>query len=90
MNKKGDFVILGVIIGVLLLLGVIYVEDRLGTREINVRYIGDNSSMVAYNLQSDNPNCNWDNIGINKNDIRYFNDRDEAISEGYNINTNCN
>ena len=89
MNKKGEFVILGIIAITLALISLYYVETVfLEEKEIN--YIGDKSTKIAYNLKSSNPNCDLDNIFITKENIVFFDSRQSVESKGFRVYDNCN
>ncbi len=89
MNKKGEFITLSIIMGIIIVVGFIFIEDKLGERQVEIGYIGDNSVMIAYNVRSNNPNCNIDNITINQNNIEYFRNANE-IPQDYTRDENCN
>ena len=55
-----------------------------------IKYVGDTSTKIAYNITSDNSNCNFDTIFIHKDNIKFFESKNEATLEfNYTIDKNC-
>jgi len=89
MNKKGEFITFSIIMGIIIIIGLLGIGNKIIKSEVKFTYVGDSSTNIAYNLKSNNPNCNIDNIIIHKNNIMYFKDEGE-IPEGFTIDENCN
>jgi len=89
MNKKSQFITLGIIITILLIGILLASENKLEQKYSLVNYVGDLSTNLAYNIKSTNPNCNVDNINIHKQNIIYFASIDEVIVQDFNIDLNC-
>ena len=87
MNKKSQFLTLGIIIGILLLAGFIIVKEKIEDKYNVVNYVGDNSTGQLYYLKTINPDCNVNEIVIHKNNIRFFTNLTEA--EGFELDDNC-
>ncbi len=88
-NKKGQFVTLGLIIAIAILVGgFIFIEGKLEERNMIINYVGDSVSHIVYNIKSNNIDCDVNNIMINRNNIEYFNHIDE-VPEEYTFDENC-
>ena len=85
MNNKGEALTLGIIFLALLVIGLIAIEDKI-EKEI---YVGDKSTNITYNLKSINVECNINEIKINKDNIKFFETKEQAVLEGYYISEIC-
>ncbi|MBI2498817.1 hypothetical protein HYV88_01085 [Candidatus Woesearchaeota archaeon] len=89
MNKKGEIIIIsGIIIVAIAFLGLYYIENKLIPQK-ELQYIGDTSTKIAYNLRSENSECNLNLINIEKRNIIFFENIQEINSEGYIVDTVC-
>jgi len=88
INRRGEIFTLSMIVLFILILGVSFLgyEGKLENRQ----YIGDNSTRIIYNLKSENPNCDFNEIVINKEDGVIFNTLEEAKLKGFNLSEKCN
>ena len=89
MNKRGELITLSIIVLLLILFGFIYIEGRLGKNDAKMKYVGDASIGIAYNIQSENKDCNLGNILIEKNNVKYFKDLTEVSNAQFRIDDNC-
>lgn len=85
MNKKGDFG-LSVILLILIIVGIAYYQEQIQSKQ----FIGDDSTKIVYNLRSDNPNCNYEDVRISPSNHRLFTTLEDAIAQGFQIDENCN
>lgn len=96
MNKKGEVTLLvGIIVGFIIAgVSTAIINDKL--KDINDEkivkgdaiYIGDSSTGTAYNIMSDNPNCNLNDVSIDSQNFVHLKTKDEL--KGYRIDPNCN
>lgn len=84
MNKKGEILISGVFV-LVLLAGILIFEFQQGHNN----FIGDSSTMVAYRLDSKNPQCDFSSIKIDRTNIRFFQSIQELIDENFILNHLC-
>lgn len=87
MNKKGEVFTLAVIIALILLFGMFIYESKL--ERDSVSYIGDNSTWVAYNIKSSNPNCDYNSISIDDTNVVILNNRSDLENSEFRIDDNC-
>ena len=95
MNKKGELTIpISIIIGILVIgLSTYVIHDEFSKVKYDIKpnesvYIADNTTKVAYNLNSDNPNCNIESILANKEKNLIFIYNPEDLGD-YILDYNC-
>ena len=89
MNKKAiePFTISILIVGLLVAsISFINYEGKLE----NKNYVGDISTNITYNLESNNPNCNIQEIKIEKTNLRLFENLQDAENQGFKLSEICN
>ena len=84
-SKKGELILLSMILLVALITGLFYVQQQLE----NQKYIGNSLSRIAYNLNSVNPNCHIQNLRIDTSNVIFFKNEAEARIAGFRIDQNC-
>lgn len=85
MNKKGEALTIAMFLLLVLVIGIVYYEGKIEDKN----YIGDNSKKIAYNLKSKNKDCNIEQIKIEREDIKLFDSREQAISQNFKISEKC-
>lgn len=87
MNKKGELITLSIIVLLILIGGIIYFQEK--TK--NGSYvIVDLSTKIVYNPESDNPNCNINNLTLDTDNLKLFDTMNEAKSKGFIPHKFCN
>ena len=86
MNKKSELLTLFMITSFLILMGGVYYY---GEKLEPVNYIGNQITGQIYNIQSKNPNCNFENIRIPHNQVKKFKTLEEARNQGFNKSSIC-
>ena len=87
MNKKSQFLTLGIIIAILLVTSFVIIQEKIENKYGVVNYVGDTSINKVYYLKNTNPDCDLDKIVIYQNDIVYFKSLTEA--QGFELDENC-
>ena len=90
MNKKGEFVLLGMVIILFAISSLSLLTTKIEESNSSIKYIGDISTKKVYNINSNNANCDLDNINIQKNNVIYFRNIEDALKEEFNLDKNCN
>ncbi len=90
MNKRAEISItLGIVVAFIFLgLSTLIADEKFTNQDM--RFMGDKSTKIVYDLQSDSPNCAIDNIEINNKNIIHFSDIDSALNKGYKLDLECN
>lgn len=87
MNKKGEILTLAVILVVLL--GGLLIARGIMVSNERPPYIGDKSTKMFYNIKSNNPECNLQEIKIDSNSVVFFNTEVDALKGNYTKNSIC-
>lgn len=90
INKKGEFLTLAIITIVLMLAGLFVIGQKVEKKYPIILYVGDISTNITYSLRSSNSNCSFNNVAIERTNLQYFSNYEEAISKGFRIDKNCN
>ena len=72
LGKKSEFLTLSLILILLIIAGFYFISDKIGEKYTNIEYVGDSVNHIFYNLNSHNPSCDFNAIGIYKENIVYF------------------
>lgn len=83
-NKRAELITIFFLL-VSLAIIIFYYGEYISTKN----YIGDSISLVAYNIKSNNPNCDLYSIDINNQNIKFFETRQEVLDANYNISRLC-
>lgn len=89
MNRKAEFVLLSLFLAVVVVSGIVLINDLVLEKERVINFVGDTSHKVVYNLQSKNPNCNLNSIVVEKQNVKLFNSEEEYTKLGFKIDKNC-
>ncbi|MBI1934809.1 hypothetical protein HYS31_00050 [Candidatus Woesearchaeota archaeon] len=89
MNKKGELVLISIVVAILVLTSFAILKEKIDQDRI-IHYVGDISTKTAYNLESKNINCDLNKIIILKNNIILFEDYNKVKLEGFKVDQNCN
>mgnify|MGYP001612814398 CR=1 FL=1 len=84
-SKKGELILLSIILLVALITGLVYVQQQIE----NQKYIGNIKTKIVYNLNSANPNCQIQNLRIDTSNVIFFKTESEVIASGFTIDKQC-
>ena len=88
MNKKSELFTIGMILLALLSMGIFYYEGKAQSKNYK-GYVGDISNNTVYYINTNSPNCNFNEIKIESSNLKFFDNLKQAKSEGFVLSKEC-
>lgn len=84
-NNKGQVMLIAIIMLAIFVVGTIYYGESVK----EIKYIGDKLEGIVYNIESKNPNCDFETIKIDETNVELFETFQEAKLKHYNLSVIC-